>query len=1054
MKKYIISILVIMVYSSTYSQIDNLTRFYRNEPKGDIQYRRESIMDGNQVRTLFDNCSQIGHWPQQPSGEWPKYSGHSYEDGICVLIAAEVTAPGTGQKIHPLETYYREWVDKDPVTGALWTLTPVPGYMNASYTKPAINTDKKSWPAFWPDKLTDLNDPGWANKWSGYFGKGIANSDFETFFVMDDSKDKEFTRLPYLYFPIAADSDRGGLGIRVETRNFQWSHVLAENIIFQHYDIINISDYDYPTTAFGFYTDPGVGGTNDSGDDCASFDTKLDIVYAYDGNGKGVPDNWPTGLYGYAYLESPGNALDGIDNDQDGIVDERRDDGIDNDHDWIGYVDINGNGKWDADQNEPLNDDVGLDGVGPLDEGYTGPDQGEGDGLPTSGAFPIATEFPGEPNIDKTDKDESDQIGLTAVNIYRLGDGGVGGGWPKDDETMWLKMVAGTFDTSLQNSNISIVFASGPFPLNQNKRERFSMAFMFGNNLEDLIFNKETVQEIYNANYNFSKPPNKPKLTAVPGDKAVYLFWDNKAEASVDKFLGYQDNDPAKGYKKDFEGYLVYKSTEAAFNDIKVITDSKGNPKYWKPIAQFDLKDSIVGPDPIGINGARFWRGQDNGLQHSYKDTLVNNGQRYYYALVSYDMGDPKYGTKGLQPSECTKIITEDYAGNIQFIDLNCAVVTPNAPASGYVSPSLQDPESANRVAQGLGTGRIQVDILDPNLIVPNATYHVTFNSNGEIPLYETSSFEIHRILNSQDTVLLGGLDTTNIGANRPTPVFDGISVTVFNDTTILPIPDQTNWLVGHSNLNLIVTPDNTSRGIPWPNDYMIEFYDTPQDTGFISAPSQLYVKMPVNFKITNLFTGQKAKFATRDIDGSGTLTVGDEIQILEFVGAQTINNSRIAWTIVYNRPADPGATPVEPVAGDKFQIKISKPFYKGDYFSFAIKPSAVDNSVAKNQLSNISVVPNPYLGAATWERKNLNYTGRGERKIEFINLPAKCELRIYTMAGALVKTLYKDTSPTDGSLFWNLVTEDGMDIAYGVYIYYVKAEGIGEYIGKFAVIK
>ena len=82
------------------------------------------------------------------------------------------------------------------------------------------------------------------------------------------------------------------------------------------------------------------------------------------------------------------------------------------------------------------------------------PDEGEGDGIPTDG----------EPNFDKTDKDESDQIGLTAVSIYRLGEGGTGGGWAKDDESMWLKMSAGTFDTAIQRSNISMVFASGPFP--------------------------------------------------------------------------------------------------------------------------------------------------------------------------------------------------------------------------------------------------------------------------------------------------------------------------------------------------------------------------------------------------------------------------------------------------------------------------------------------------------------------------------------------------------------------------------------------------------------
>ena len=40
---------------------------------------------------------------------------------------------------------------------------------------------------------------------------------------------------------------------------------------------------------------------------------------------------------------------------------------------WRTFNDVNENGKWDA--GEPLNDDVGTDGIGPFDEGYTGPDR-------------------------------------------------------------------------------------------------------------------------------------------------------------------------------------------------------------------------------------------------------------------------------------------------------------------------------------------------------------------------------------------------------------------------------------------------------------------------------------------------------------------------------------------------------------------------------------------------------------------------------------------------------------------------------------------------------
>lgn len=1028
-RKFLTIILLLVITSLTYSQVDPQTQAYRNEPYGDIQFRKEGVMDGNLVRTLFYNNGEVGQWPFSPSGEWPKGSGHNYLDGVCVLIASEVETEGG--IVHPLESSYREWMDRDPITGTIWGLEPVPGYVNPSSENPAISNDPTTWPAVWPKSLPNI-DATWDGLWYGYFGRGVVNSDFETFFVMDDSKDGEFARAPYNYFPIADDVNRKGLGLRVEVRGFQWSHVLAEDIIFWHYDIVNISDHDYPKTYFGFYTDTGVGGQADNADDNASYDTFLDLAYAFDNDGKGAPGGWQTGYYGYAYLESPGNGFDGIDNDEDALVDERRDDGIDNDGDWVGYSDLNGNGEWDAEENEPLNNDLGQDGVGPFDPQYIGPDEGEGDGVPTDG----------EPNFDKTDKDESDQIGLTSLSIYRLGDGGTGGGWPKDDEQMWLRMQAANFDTSLQRANISMVFASGTFELRKNLRERFSMALVYGSNFEDMVFNKETVQQIYNANYNFSKPPLKPTVTAVPGDGKVFLYWDAVAEESRDPFLGYENNDPTQGYKKDFEGYLIYRSREPEFNDVKLITDSKGEPKYWKPIAQFDLKNDIEGPDPVGINGAHFWRGSNTGLQHSFVDEDVDNGVQYYYAVVSYDQGDPAFGTTGLTPSECTKIISEDFSGTLKFVDINCAVVTPNAPAAGYTPPQVEG--NLNQVANGIGTGNINLSILNPDEIKEGANYKILFESEGDYPDYKTTKYIIVRSYESA-TDTIDVQDTTAIGAGRFSTPFDGMTLEVINETDVHVIDSLTGWLVGSSNLSINVSPDASApaKNVKWPANYDIKFYEDQQTV----TP---FFNIPANFLVFNTVTGDTVDAEIFDNDASKDLSLGDEIVIIEYVG----NDFRLTWRITYYQPAGIGYQPQPPVPGDIFHIETSKPFKTGDYFEFNTKAATVSNEQAKSELSDISVVPNPYIAAAAWEKRNLNQTGRGERKIDFINLPAQCTIRIYTVAGQLVKTLRKDGMPTDGALSWNLVSDDGMDIAYGLYIYHVDAPGIGTHIGRFAIIK
>src|SRR4030042_3779335 len=89
----------------------------------------------------------------------------------------------------------------------------------------------------------------------------------------------------------------------------------------------------------------------------------------------------------------------------------------------------------------------------------------------------------------------------------------------------------------------------------------------------------------------------------------------------------------------DFEGYRLYRVTDPAFEDAYTITDADGNPTFYKPMAQFDLVDGIMGLDSVGINGAHFNLGSDTGLRHSYVDSTVRHGQTYYYAVTAYDIG-------------------------------------------------------------------------------------------------------------------------------------------------------------------------------------------------------------------------------------------------------------------------------------------------------------------------------------------------------------------------------------------------------------------------------
>ena len=616
-------------------------------------------------------------------------------------------------------------------------------------------------------------------------------------------------------------------------------------------------------------------------------------------------------------------------------------------------------------------------------------------------------------------------------------------------------MNSGFIDTTVANANVQMVFASGPFILGKGLRERFSMALLMGNDLNELLFHKQTVQQIYNANYNFSKPPLKPTLHAVAGDRRVYLYWDDIAEQSVDPFLGFQGGDPTKGYFQSFEGYTVYRSEEPQFEDDKLITDSQGEPTYYKPIAQFDLIDSIAGPDPVGINGARFWRGSNTGLQHTFVDTNVENGKTYFYAVCSYSKGDTAYDVingvpTGLQPTECSKIITEDYSGSITFLDQNCAAVIPNAPVAGYVPPQIVG--NLSKVTVGTGTGSLQPQVLDPGAVQTGAQYKIVFADTGKAPYYRTLTYDIIKTYSGTVDTLQANVNATVFGSNVLCVPFDGLAFTFTNDTSAAINDSLTNWYGSKSNYSLSVM--RYPNGIAWPTDYQMEFYDHPVDTvSFVTATGSK--KYSINYLITDLNTGQRVASIVADVDASHSLTIGDNI-VLNQLKNPTDKTGVNTWEIEYRGPSNPADTPVPPQAGDKFMIYTLKPFANGDYFSFSTQAMTESKTQANIDLSKISVVPNPYISTASWEPRSIYPTGRGARMIDFIHLPAKCTIRIYTMSGALVKTLHKDDSNLDngGEISWDLVTDDGVDVAYGIYIFHVDAPGIGNYIGKFAVIK
>ena len=105
----------------------------------------------------------------------------------------------------------------------------------------------------------------------------------------------------------------------------------------------------------------------------------------------------------------------------------------------------------------------------------------------------------------------------------------------------------------------------------------------------------------------------------------------------------------------------------------------------------------------------------------------------------------------------------------------------------------------------------------------------------------------------------------------------------------------------------------------------------------------------------------------------------------------------------------------------------------------------------------NVFVVPNPF-------RQHSGLTGTGERyRMEFIGIPAKCRIQIYTLMGDVVQEINHDDG--SGSEAWGSIerldyqlNEWSLGVAPGIYIYRVESLVNGHagesFIGKLAIVK
>lgn len=589
-----------------------------------------------------------------------------------------------------------------------------------------------------------------------------------------------------------------------------------------------------------------------------------------------------------------------------------------------------------------------------------------------------------------------DNIGMTA---FRTGE------WERiantNDREKYAYITENVFEETLPPTDQYYVQATSGISLESGKTIRIGFAIIAGHDEEDFRNKSKIAQTVYSNHFVGPTPPKPSKLTVLAGNREARLSWDNAAPESVDPLLG----------TPDFAGYKIYRSSDQGASWGRLVRNNDGS----------------LGPDYVPL---AIWRVEDPSepIPHTYVDTALVNGYEYWYSVVAFDKGDSIAGVGPLQT-----------AYGRPGRDVNAGAATPRSNPAGYVPVE----STLRHLVDGAATASAGdvIPVLFDDSQFSGEQYEVGFKED----MYSTTWYVLNRT--TGDTLANDLTDQT--GDPAQAPIVDGVQIYVYNGDREPTHYRQVSFTSGTDTtleLGYSYGPMGDAFGFPIGGD--INFRSTYQlrFTASGSVGYSFYDDVtPINlpFEVWNTTTDQQVIAEIYHLDS-------------ENPGWDPRNRDYISiLNVPYDDQSHPEAFPYGHVwffrldtasynynVGDVFEIGGAPVNGADDKFVFDV-PS-VNKEAAAAALDRVRVVPNPYIARAAWE------TVEGERRLEFVNLPATATIRVYTLAGDLVQTLEHDGS---GTYVWNMLTSNGQGIAPGLYFYHVESE-VGERVGKFAVIK
>ena len=568
--------------------------------------------------------------------------------------------------------------------------------------------------------------------------------------------------------------------------------------------------------------------------------------------------------------------------------------------------------------------------------------------------------------------------------------------------------------------DLVFIVASGPFSMEPDEVVKSTIVVAIGEDDADFYSQIEQAEQMFEFNFIGPSAPPAPRLSATKGDGQITLYWDARSENVPDPFTN----------NIDFEGYRIYRSEDNGQTWGKEIIDSQGNLIGYLPLVQFDLNNDISGVD--SKNPFTFL-GSNTGLKHTYVDNTVQNGISYSYTIVAYDRGDEK-------------IYSLESARGTGTADKNFITIIPQPDYSGKISANVDTLIHE----QGNGKGEISISIVDENILLTN-NYEIQFNNSP------AKSFKI--VNSTNDEILVENLHL-NFADN---PVVDGFQINILSEMKnggIQSIMDafgvdvygtgkqdsSKSWFVNISEFPAS-SPENRSH------DYEIRFKES-GDIAYSWGPSKISkAAFQTNIEVWDVTLGVNEKICFEVLDNNGNLQWDEDETI--FIVRSPYPNPQIGdplsaefpaefpyQVIISNSPNDSLKIPPQP--DDVIKINSYRSFSETDVFSFHFNLPEFDAELVN--LSEIRVVPNPYIVGAKWsELQNVHH-------IRFMFLPPVCTITVYTLNGEKVwSTVHNDFT---GDEAWSVTTDTNQALAFGVYVYIVTTPQGVKHTGKLALIR